>query len=435
MPASRLTPMTAVSQLRELPSSRPAKRLDPSTQEPETAPLSEHETHLLPPRRVALILEDIALQTRWSAELRRTGLAPDIIEAETAHRNPEFLDGAEVVIVDLDRPGAMSLMDKLRRRNDHVLLIGASDTVSDALKLAAQRAGMDTCVPKRCVASTLLRHVRRAQIDRYAESMLGMLLPGTPYLLQSILGRGGCAIVYAAIHTDLETEVAVKLSIPGPDVDRTNAGLLSEARILARLAGHAVPEVYDFRRMTAGNNACVMQRVAGATLATRLGRGPLAFMEAVEIMLQLLRTLAAAHSKRICHLDLKPGNIMVNDVSTGVKLTLLDFGLAMAPNGRDLRGCTPSFAAPEQIRRERCDERADIFAVGGIFDSMLTAKLPTARGPRACLEIPSEIRSAVQRWIRRCRAHDPMLRYADAAEARHALLDALEGYASLPRED
>jgi serine/threonine protein kinase len=123
------------------------------------------------------------------------------------------------------------------------------------------------------------------------------------------LGGGGNGEVYKAIDTRLNRTVAIKL-LKGPNTDR----LVHEAQLIAALNNPHICAVYDI-----GPDYLVMEYVEGTPV-----KGPLPAIEALNLAIQIVTALEAAHSQGIIHRDLKPGNILVN--RGNVKL--------LNPNGR-----------------------------------------------------------------------------------------------------
>jgi hypothetical protein len=129
----------------------------------------------------------------------------------------------------------------------------------------------------------------------------------------------------------------------------------------------------------------VMELVAGCTLRECIRRArQLDPIEALRISSQVAAGLAAAHAQGVIHRDVKPGNILLEDKLGRVKLT--DFGVARAAlDNVDLttQGVvvgTPAYMAPEQVRGEKVDVRADLFALGCVMYSMFTGRSPFHAG-------------------------------------------------------
>ena len=139
------------------------------------------------------------------------------------------------------------------------------------------------------------------------------------------IGAGGMGIVYRAWDMRLERDVAVKV-LNAKTLSDTSASkrFRREALILSRLNHPNVEAVYDFHSEQ-GLDYLVMEFVPGTSLDERLESGALPEKEVLELGVQLSRGLVAAHSQRVIHRDLKPGNLRVTPDSV---LKILDFGLA-----------------------------------------------------------------------------------------------------------
>ena len=125
----------------------------------------------------------------------------------------------------------------------------------------------------------------------------------------------------------------------------------------------------------------VMEFVAGKSLKEYIAaRGKLDPQETLRLGTQIALGLAAAHAQGVIHRDVKPGNVMLHDGATRVRLT--DFGLARVTfDNAELTSAgvvigTPAYMAPEQVRGEPVDGRADLFSLGCVFYAMLTGNSP-----------------------------------------------------------
>ncbi|HBJ85488.1 MAG TPA: hypothetical protein DDZ88_16745, partial [Verrucomicrobiales bacterium] len=129
----------------------------------------------------------------------------------------------------------------------------------------------------------------------------------------------------------------------------------------------------------------VMELVKGETLEDIIMRGALTLEDFDSLVRQVMEGMSAAHEQGIIHLDLKPGNLMVQWLNAGrFQVKILDFGLAKTakqPVQQDtdeqggLYGSV-HFMAPEQFERADVDVRTDIYALGCIFYYALTQKYP-----------------------------------------------------------
>ncbi|HWL85194.1 MAG TPA: serine/threonine-protein kinase, partial [Polyangiaceae bacterium] len=206
------------------------------------------------------------------------------------------------------------------------------------------------------------------------QEVLASLEPGTSfgrYLLEGRLGAGGMGELFRAHDTVLGRSVALKLLRRSPDAE-TSALLVREARVAATLSHPNIVTIYD-----AGEHEGVpyvaMECISGDTLRALMGR-PREAAEQVSWLIEIARGLVAAHRAGVVHGDVKPENVMVTGDGA---VKLLDFGLAAAVPG-SIMG-TPAYMAPEQIRGEAIDGRADQFAWGVVAYELLTGGTPWFR--------------------------------------------------------
>ena len=206
------------------------------------------------------------------------------------------------------------------------------------------------------------------------------------YRVEGELARGGMGVVYRAFDEDLDRPVAIKRPTPGmspPGLER----FLREARASAGLRHPNVVTTYEVGRDEAGPYL-VMELVAGPSLREVLAReGALPALRAATIALDLSRALSHAHAAGVLHRDVKPGNVLLRSAQAPAEpaepqALLGDFGLAK-PLG-EVKGPTltgqvlgsPGYMAPEQVRGEVLDVRADLYALGATLYECLAGKPP-----------------------------------------------------------
>lgn len=219
----------------------------------------------------------------------------------------------------------------------------------------------------------------------------GPLSPGTilkqRYEILEELGRGSMAVVYRARTLPEGDIVAVK--ILGEEL-RHNHEVLArfrrEAQIGNRIQHPNVVKVLDYDLTPEGFPFLVEEFLNGKDLQSRLEAGDsLALGEITYLFIALCDALEAAHELGIVHRDLKPGNVFLGRGPKGeLQVKLIDFGLAKLLNNTDGVALTahlgvvgtPAYMAPEQLRGEPLDPRADIYSMGVMLYQLLTGSLP-----------------------------------------------------------
>jgi eukaryotic-like serine/threonine-protein kinase len=202
-----------------------------------------------------------------------------------------------------------------------------------------------------------------------------------PYRVIRLLGRGGMGDVYEAEQLETGRRLALKVLRDTLRGDEDRARFLREGQLAASIS-HA-HTVYIFgSEEVGGAPAITMELLSGGTLKDRVSvEGPMAPSAAVSAVLDIIGGLDAAQAAGILHRDIKPSNCFV-DADGAVKVG--DFGLSISTLTRDVRHelatasfeGTPQFAAPEQLRGEPLDVRADIYAVGATLYYLLTGRPP-----------------------------------------------------------
>jgi serine/threonine protein kinase len=204
-----------------------------------------------------------------------------------------------------------------------------------------------------------------------------------PYHVQEEVGRGGMGVVYAARDERLGRTVALKVLPRAVSGDpRARERLAREARAAAALSHPSIATVYALEEID-GELFLASELVRGVTLRQVLAAGPPPPARVVDILLQLAEALDAAHRQGIVHRDLKPENVLVTPDG---RIKVVDFGIARsvgaAPGGHPaltLTGTalgTPGYMAPEQLRGDAVDARADVFAFGVIAYEVATGDHP-----------------------------------------------------------
>ncbi|MDX2052843.1 MAG: serine/threonine-protein kinase [Polyangiaceae bacterium] len=255
------------------------------------------------------------------------------------------------------------------------------------------------------------------------------------YELQAHIATGGQAVVWRARHLFLGRLVVIK--VLRPDL-ANNANIVErfvdEARVLAALESEHIARILDYGLLEHGLPFMVMEYLEGRDLRYLLCEaGPLPVNWATFFIAQACEGLAEAHRNGIIHRDIKPENLFVCERTKRVKL--LDFGIAIAVNQE--RHLThpgepvgsPSYMAPEQLRTQDIDLRADIWALGAVlhelisgecaFDGASLAQICTAvltAAPRRLSEFRAAVPAGLQEVVDRCLSKDRALRFGNTRE-------------------
>ncbi|MDY7078321.1 MAG: serine/threonine-protein kinase [Chloroflexota bacterium] len=198
------------------------------------------------------------------------------------------------------------------------------------------------------------------------------------YKIIEQIGRGATANIYKAFQPKLNRYVAIKVLAPFFADERAfRERFVREAQAIAQLDHPNILPVYDFDQQ--GDLVyIVMQYVDTGSLADLMGK-PMPLDYVFKILEQIGSALSYAHSQGIVHRDVKPDNILVGP---GRWVLLTDFGLVkiladsspITESGVGLG--TPNYMAPEQVRGESVDPRADVYALGAMLYQMVTGCVP-----------------------------------------------------------
>jgi serine/threonine protein kinase len=261
---------------------------------------------------------------------------------------------------------------------------------------------------------------------------MNALLP--QYAFEKLAAYGGMGAVFKGRQRSLDRPVAIKILPPEFGAELTFAERFkSEARAMAKLNHTNVVGVYDFGITTGGHLYLVMEWIEGPTLHELIHKGSIPVRKVAHLGMQLCDALAYAHSHKILHRDIKPGNIMINQDD---QVKVADFGLARPITGEAEENPfgTPDYAAPEIMARQAVDQRADIFAAGVVIYEMLTGRVP--KNPRRSV---TEYAPVSKRWdelIDQATHPDPAKRIQDALDLRarisQVITQAAEAVAVVP---
>lgn len=283
---------------------------------------------------------------------------------------------------------------------------------------------------------------------RTLDPYLGAVLGGH-YRIERLIGRGGMGLVYLARDTKQDRDVVVKLLAPQwLDDDTAVLRFEREGKRLEQLAHPNVVAVYECGH-DQGQGYIVMEYLDGEPLRRYLKRrGKLSLAEFTPIAAQLLAAVGFAHDRGIMLRDIKPANVMLCERDGKASFVkVLDFGLAKLVDGDDEEVTkshvigTAGYLAPEQIKGEPCDLRADVYAIGVVLYLMLGGESPvqgendgallynhvhgTPRALESLLPAGHNVPADVIALVHQCLEKDPARRPADAREVAEALFECV----------
>ncbi|MEO5819933.1 MAG: protein kinase [Vicinamibacteraceae bacterium] len=254
------------------------------------------------------------------------------------------------------------------------------------------------------------------------------------------LGQGASGLVYLAEDLVLGRPVVLKRLPPdASEADRARA--LVEARTIAALNHPNICTLYEYEEAE-GEQFLVLEVLEGQTLEGLIAQGPLPLPQVIDLGVQLADALDAAHTHGIVHRDIKPPNVFVTFRG---QAKILDFGIATlsSPGGasRYTAGArstgvgalygTLHYIAPEQLRGEIADGRADLFSLGALLYEMATgvrafdgvdppdvAAAILGEAARPMRELRADVPSELERIVARTLEKHPDLRCQSAADLR-----------------
>lgn len=255
-----------------------------------------------------------------------------------------------------------------------------------------------------------------------------VMVPGRlgQYHLHRLIGAGGMGAVYEGIDTGLQRKIAVKVILREKAEEDASfiESFKREAQSAARLNSPNIVGVYAFGE-SEGQPYLVMELVQPDALDKMMADGPVNASTVMAIGRQVAQGLKAAAEQGLVHGDVKPENILINEAR---EAKLADFGIAAlagakAAANNEVWG-TPYYVAPETLRRQKVDLRADIYSLGATlyhaiagvppFDGETAVDVMKARllGPaKPLLEVAPSCPEAIAKIVMRMLEAEPIRRY------------------------
>ena len=273
------------------------------------------------------------------------------------------------------------------------------------------------------------------------------LVPVTElYALGSKLGDGGQGVVYCAGDFGLQRDVAVKRLRPeynSSEIARRE--FIKEARLTASLDHPAIIPIYNLCGDEEGGLSLAMKKLNGISLKKYLDLTneryrnvgienfdeETALSKRISLFIKVCEAISYVHSRKVIHCDLKPENIMLGEFG---EVYVVDWGIARRldqpqdDNGKIMG--TPRYTSPENLKREKCDYRSDIYSLGVILFEIVT--LSPAFSGQTASEVVAKVKDGIfnplqhsygfriprdlAAVIRKAVAHDPEDRYHSAED-------------------
>jgi tetratricopeptide (TPR) repeat protein len=248
------------------------------------------------------------------------------------------------------------------------------------------------------------------------------------WTLVEIIGEGGMGSVWRARRSDgrFEGESAIKLLRTGLFDSGSQERFRREGAILARLRHPGIAQLLDAGITERGQPYLVLELVRGERIDHWCTAGALPLRKRIELFLQVLDAVSAAHGQLVIHRDLKPSNILVDEAG---RVKLLDFGIARLQGdeavGLTREGAfalTPEYAAPEQFEGGTLSMATDVYALGVVLYELLTGTHPSGLTQGAPLEY---LRAASAGTFKPASEHVPAQKRALRGDLDNILAKAL----------
>jgi len=221
------------------------------------------------------------------------------------------------------------------------------------------------------------------------------------YRIEALLGRGGMGEVYRAMQLEpVRRTVALKLLRAHRIDARHMAYFEVERQVLAQMRHPAIAQMYDAGTTPDGHPFFAMEFIDGAPITQWCQAQALPLAQRIELFILACEGVQHAHQKGVIHRDLKPGNMLVDEVDGRPHPKIIDFGIAAVSSqgeARDVAG-TPDYMSPEQGAGDASlvDTRSDVYSLGVVLHELLTGRRPATAGETVTAHSHTRLRPSQQ---------------------------------------
>lgn len=397
-------------------------------------------SQIIHPLLVQLQNPDVSVRRevlRALAVLTNESHAPDVMQAIMAVR-----DSGEADLRELANQMATTIIKRFGQKvMPRSLLVETAET--DARSAQYEVSGAVTVVSQTSADSSAQSAIAIQERDTGAMLDVTTLEPGVVlgnrYRVINRVGEGGFSTVFLVTDMMINEDVILKILSPQGTLDKSTIQRFVQELRYARMVTHEnVIRIHDFIAF-GKSHAISMEYFPGHNLADELDKGvSISLGRGLKIIWDVCRGVAAAHQVNIVHRDLKPANILINDQDM---VKIVDFGVAAVATDINTRITrvgtllgTPSYMAPEQVRCQAVDARADIYSLGIIMYEIFTGQKPyngdmmsvlfqhVEGKPTAPREINPSLPRALEKIILQAMAVEPDARFENIDALRRSLV-------------